>query len=152
MPVLARKTAELVAGRLHYARHARALVWHARAVHQILIVLYAISGKIRYDKRRRRAGRARLTRPGDATVRRAHGSVAEGRARARTTAGREGADDAVAARLTAGDDDGVRATCDEASDNDRDAATSGGSVATTGGGDAGDGGGDGGGGGQRPAK
>jgi hypothetical protein len=46
--------------------------------------------------------------------------------------GGEGADDAMAARLTAGDDDGVRATCDEASDDDRDAAT--------GGGDTGDGG------------
>jgi len=44
----------------------------------------------------------------------------------------------VAARLTAGDDDGVRATCDEASDNDRDAATSGGDA-----GDDGDGDGDG---------
>ena len=30
--------------------------------------------------------------------------------------GGEGADDAVEARLTAGDDDGVRATCDEAGD------------------------------------
>jgi hypothetical protein len=38
----------------------------------------------------------------------------------------------MAARLTAGADDGVRATCDEASDDDRDAAT--------GGGDPGDGG------------
>ena len=37
--------------------------------------------------------------------------------------GAEGADGAVAARLTAGDDDGVRATCDEACDNDRGAAT-----------------------------
>jgi hypothetical protein len=44
--------------------------------------------------------------------------------------GGEGADDAVAARLTAGDDDGVRATCDEACENDRGAAT--------GSGDAGD--------------
>jgi hypothetical protein len=41
----------------------------------------------------------------------------------------------VAACLTAGDDDGVRATCDEASDDGREAATSGG--------DAGDGGDDG---------
>ena len=48
----------------------------------------------------------------------------------------------MAARLTAGDDDGVRATCDEASDNDRDAATSGGDA-----GDDGDGDGDGDGGG-----
>ena len=60
--------------------------------------------------------------------------AAEGRARARTTG--EGADDAVAACLTAGDDDGVRATCDEraASGDGRDAATSGGDA----GDDAGD--------------
>ena len=36
--------------------------------------------------------------------------------------GVEGTDDAGAARLAAGDDDGVRATCDEAGDDDREAA------------------------------
>ena len=82
--------------------------------------------------------------------------AAEGRARARTTG--EGADDAVAACLTAGDDDGVRATCDEraASGDGRDAATSGGDAGDdagddddgdddggeTRGGDGGDGGGE----------
>jgi hypothetical protein len=80
--------------------------------------------------RRRRARRARPTRPGDATARR------EGARKRRRGEGEgeddggEGADDAVAARLTAGDDDGVRATCDEACENDRGAAT--------GSGDAGD--------------
>jgi len=66
----------------------------------------------------------RRGRGGDATARRARGSVAEGRARARTNDGGEGADDAVAECLTAGDADGVRATCGEARDDGREAATS----------------------------
>ena len=96
-----------------------------------------------------RAGRARPTRPVDATARRARGSVAEGRARASVRGPRRrggcpaGADDAVAAYLTTGDDDGVRATCDEMSDDGRDAATSGGDAGGDGGGDD-DGGDDGG--------
>ena len=53
--------------------------------------------------------------------------------------GGEGADrrtnDAVAACLTAGDDDGVRATYDEASDGGREAATGGGDAGDDGGGD-----------------
>ena len=49
--------------------------------------------------------------------------------------GGEGTDDAVVARLTAGDDDGVRATGDEACDNDRGAATGSGDVGDDGGGD-----------------
>ena len=51
-------------------------------------------------------------------------------------------EDKIVARLTAGDDDGVRATCDEAGDDDREAATSGGDAGDDGGGDGdGDGGG-----------
>ena len=66
----------------------------------------------------------RRGRGGDATARRARGSVAEGRARARTTAGRVPTTRAVAECLTAGDADGVRATCGEARDDGREAATS----------------------------
>jgi len=82
-------------------------------------------------------------RPVDATARRARGSVAERRAREGENDDGESADDAVAACLITGDDDGVRATCDGASDGGRDAATSGGDAGDDGGGDD-DGDGDGG--------
>jgi hypothetical protein len=78
---------------------------------------------------------------GDATVRRAHGSARRRGEGEGEDDGAEGTDDAVAARLTAGNDDGVRATCDEAGDDDRDAATGGGDAGDDGDGDD-DGGGD----------
>ena len=43
-------------------------------------------------------------------------------------------EDKIVAHLTASDDDGVRATCDEAGDDDREAATSGGDAGDDGGG------------------
>ena len=49
MPVLARKTAELVAGRLHYARHARALVTGINKTTDAVTLTYDPWGRARLD-------------------------------------------------------------------------------------------------------
>jgi len=83
-----RAAAALAAEMEGLARARRDVVRRRRQVQLNDAPLVAAADETAVWMRRRRAGRARPTRPGEATARRARGSVAEGRARTRTTAGR----------------------------------------------------------------